>query len=194
MTASIRRGRWLVAVAALVIVAWPAPAFAHNQLVDSDPADGESLETGPEQVELTFLASLDPDGAELTVTGPDGASAVAGAPEVDGTSITIPVEAVRAGEYEITYEVLSSDGHVVTGTLGFTVTVGEPSPTPSPAPSTPDAAPTSPAAGPTVAAAEGGDAADEGGGLPWWIWPLVALVVLAGGYGIYRVRKARAAQ
>ena len=200
MTVSTRRGRWLVAVAALVTVAWPAPAFAHNQLVDSDPADGAQVETGPDQVALTFLASLDPDGAEVSVTGPDGSSVVAGDAEVDGTTLTIPVQAVRAGAYEVAYEVLSSDGHVVEGTLGFTVTVGEPTRTPAPtAPPETTPAPDDPAPASTAVAeaAEGEAADDQGGGVPGWTWPLVALVALAlagGGYALYRRRRAPAAQ
>lgn len=199
MTVSMRGGRSLVAVAALVLVAWPAPAFAHNRLVDSDPADGARVETGPEQVELTFLASLDPDGAEVSVTGPDGASAVAGDAEVDGTSLTVPVDAGPAGEYEIAYEVLSSDGHVVNGTLGFTVTVGEPAPTPTAPPAA--TSPPEPTPAPTALAGDEADdeaAADEAGqgGAPGWIWPLLALVALAGlggGYAIYAVRRRRSA-
>jgi methionine-rich copper-binding protein CopC len=47
------------------------PAYAHNALTSSDPSDGAALEQGPGEVRLTFLATIDPDHADLSVTGPD---------------------------------------------------------------------------------------------------------------------------
>jgi hypothetical protein len=51
------------------------PAYAHNALTSSDPSDGAALEQGPGEVRLTFLATIDPDHADLSVTGPDFRSA-----------------------------------------------------------------------------------------------------------------------
>lgn len=173
--------RWLSVglIFLAVLLGSAAPAAAHNQLTGSDPEDGARLEQGPQQVRLTFLASADPDGAELAVTGPDGAPAVAGEPEFDGTDVTIPVRAGLAGEYEVAYRVLSNDGHWAEGSITFTVTVGEqPSPSPPPPPSpSPSPPPASSPAAEQVAPAAGTDGDGDGPLLPWWFW----LLVLAGG-------------
>ena len=42
----------VLCVAALLLGA--APAFAHTRLQSSDPADGASLDAGPQRVSLTF--------------------------------------------------------------------------------------------------------------------------------------------
>jgi methionine-rich copper-binding protein CopC len=151
-------------------------ASAHNHLTGGDPEDGSSVERGPQRVRLTFLASLDADGAELTVTGPDGASAVTGDPRFDGRDVTIPVRATLAGAYEVEYRVRSRDGHWAEGSSTFTVTVGEsPAPSPDRSPSRSPAA-SSPAAEALTPAA-GTDRGDGGGpSPPWWSW----LVIVAG--------------
>lgn len=166
--------RLLVAVAAVLVVWWvgAAPAAAHNVLTGSDPADGESVATGPEEVRLEFLASLDPDNADLSVTGPDGSSVMAADPEFDGSAITLPVDAAYTGDYVVNFEVLSADGHWVDGTVSFTVTEGEqPVATPTPAPESP--APASPPA----------DAAEESDATfpPWgvvWMLPILGAGML----------------
>lgn len=202
--------RWLLSTGALsrlagiagliglaVVLGTAAPASAHNQLTSSDPEDGARLEQGPQQVRLTFLASPDPDGAELAVTGPDGDSAVTGEPEFDGTDVTVPVRAPAAGEYEVTYRVPSTDGHWAEGSIGFMVTVGtQPSPFPSPDPS-PSPVASSPAEEPAGDQAEGpaaevaprAGAGDGGFLLPWWGW-LLLVVVVGGAAGAFAWRRS----
>lgn len=185
-----RRLLVVVAVSLGVMLPGPAPASAHNALTGSDPADGETMAQGPAEVGLSFLSTLDPDGAEVSVTGPDGSSATAGDAEFDGSGLTIPVDTPLAGDYSVTYQVRSSDGHQVDGSIEFTVTEGaEPSPAPATSP-TPAAGPPgqspSPASAAPAAAATAAAGGAGSGGVPWWVWPLAALVLAAGGYGAYR--------
>lgn len=181
-----RRVLVVVAVALGVMLSGAAPASAHNALTGSDPEDGAEVAQGPDEVALSFLASLDPDGAELAVTGPDGLSAIVDDPQFDGSSVTLPVATGLAGDYLVSYEVLSTDGHWVDGTIEFTVTEGEqpPEPTPTPAAATSDppavAEPT-----PTLAARTAADS----GGTSWWIWLLVAAAALAAAGGLVAYRR-----
>jgi hypothetical protein len=164
------------------------PAYAHNALTSSDPSDGATLEQGPGEVRLTFLATIDPDHADLSVTGPDGRSATEGEPEFDGSSVTVPVRTIWAGDYEIGYEVMSTDGHLVDGSVGFTVTVGqEPAPT-SPSPTSPPAAAVPTPAVPTPAAAGAGQAGPPG----WWPWLVLLGLVAVGAGGLLVARRGRA--
>jgi hypothetical protein len=199
----------LTGLRALIVVAFvlsaiagaATPAYAHNALTGSDPEDGATVAQGPAEVQLRFLASLDPEQSELAVTGPDGDSALAGDPAFDGSRVTVPLTATLAGQYEIAYGVLSNDGHWVEGTVEFTVTEGEqpvaPAPTAEPVPSpTAGSGPVGratesagPPASPAAAASTGG-LADRGG----WFWVLVAVAVVllaGGGYGGQRWWRTR---
>lgn len=185
---SVRRLLAVVGAALIVVGLVATPAAAHNALTGSDPADGDTLDTAPERVRLTFLSSLDPDNSEVEVVGPDGEPVSDGAPDFDGRDVLIPIRAELAGEYRVTYEVLSTDGHVVEGAVTFTLTeeaVPEPSPSPSP---TPAAAPT---ADPTPTQAPAADeeltptAGEESGGATATIWTVAALLIIAGLVGLF---------
>ncbi|MFY1698880.1 copper resistance protein CopC [Solwaraspora sp. WMMA2101] len=169
-------------------------AYAHNVLTGSNPADGAELAQAPETVELTFLARLNQEQTELSVTGPDGAAASTGAPVVDGSAVSVAVQPGPAGEYTVNYNVLSTDGHWVKGTLAFTVTVGvEPTaaPTPSAQPSPTDA-PSTPATTEVSAAPATPQATSSTESTPWWPWLVGGLVVLvAGAAGAFFVRRRR---
>jgi copper resistance protein C len=180
-------GRLLV-VAGLVfggLLAGGTPALAHNQLTGSNPEEGERVEQAPDEVRLEFLATVDANNAEFDVTGPDGSSVMAGDAEVDEDTVLIPVEPGPAGEYEVAWRVLSSDGDWVDGTVGFSVTVGE-EPTASPTPSASPAASPTPSPTPDAVPAASEDAE---GGSTWWVWVLLAAAVAAvAGFLGYRLR------
>jgi copper resistance protein C len=184
-------GRQVLVIAAVALaglLAVPAPALAHNELTGSDPEDGASVEQAPDQVELSFLASVDAANAEFDVTGPDGSSVMTDDAEVDARTVRLAIEPGPAGDYEVAWRVLSSDGDWVDGTVGFTVTVGEAAPWPTPSPAAPSPTPSpTPAADPAA-----GEAADDtgGSGPAWWVWVLVALLALAAaGLGGYWLRR-----
>lgn len=176
-----RRALAIAVLGTLVALGWQAPAAAHNSLIEADPDDGATMEQGPDEVSLRFLSTLEEGGAVITVTGPDGADAADGAPEFDGASVSIPVQTDLPGAYTIAYEVASADGHQVSGTVEFTVTVGNPPPSPSPTAelSPTPAAPTS--ATPAAQPASPSPAADEeSGSLAWWPLLVAGVVVLVG--------------
>jgi hypothetical protein len=190
----MRTGRILLGLSATVLVAvlaTGAPALAHNALTGSDPENGATVTEAPERVRLTFRASLDPLNTHLSVTGPDSEPVEAGEPAVDGTSVSIPLPAGPAGEYRVSYRVLSSDGDWVEGAIGFTVSVGT---APSPPPAAPDPSPEPRLSGSPVPAARPA-AGDPGSPTGWWPWLLAGLglaaIAGAAGYAGYR-RLARA--
>ncbi len=107
---------------------------AHAQFVGSTPEDGSTVETAAEVV-LRFNEDVNPDFVKVAVTGPDGDEAD-GDPVVDGPEVTQSLAAdLPAGSHAVTYRVVSSDGHPVSGTVEFTTTVA-PSPSPTPTSST----------------------------------------------------------
>mgnify|MGYP000060542218 FL=1 len=167
MTASPTR-RLLVAVLLIVTMALtttPA-AWAHAVRTASDPADGATLTAGPARVTATFSEQLQSEFAAMTVVGPDGNLWSSGPPEVQGATVGVGLRPLGpAGRYTVNYRVTSADGHVVSGSWSFTVSVtaqGTPGP--------------SAASGPTDT------------GLP--VWPfLVGAVVVVAGAGIWALRR-----
>lgn len=120
----------------------PVPnAFAHTVLTASDPPAGAVLTTGPPRVSATFSEELQPAFAAMNVVGPDGNLWSDGDPEVDGAIVAVALRPLGpSGVYTVNYRVTSADGHVVSGSWSFTVTVSTtatPGPIASTEPGTP---------------------------------------------------------
>ncbi|MFU8866386.1 copper resistance protein CopC [Natronococcus sp.] len=110
-------------VAGLAIALVATPVAAHAYLSESDPANGEQLETPPDAVTLFFSG----DGivnADVSVQGPDGED-VAGEPEIDPDDsqiVRVPIEgADEEGMYAVDWEILADDGHTTSGSFFFAV-------------------------------------------------------------------------
>jgi copper resistance protein C len=173
----MRRGFSLLlagVVAGAVMLGFAAPALAHNVLVSSDPLAGSSVEAGPTAISLTFDQPVNggPGLNAITVTSPDGGHwEGVGEPTVKDNVVSLALRPLGpAGDYTVSYRILSADGHPVADSLKFTLTKAG---TGSPAPANEVAAnPATPATGTT---------AETGGGVPIWVWILGAVVLLGGG-------------
>lgn len=146
--------------ALLMLATSTAPvASAHAARVATDPADNAVLATGPERVSATFNEQLQTSFAAMTVVGPDGNVWSVGDPTVRGAVVGIGLRPLGpAGTYTVNYRVTSADGHVVSGSWSFRLTV--------PGTGTP---------GPPAA---GGAAS---GDVPVWPFVAVAAALVAGG-------------
>jgi hypothetical protein len=103
---------------ALALVA--VPAQAHDALLRSEPADGAALTDAPAQVVLTFASPQAEIGAEVVVTGPDGAAWSDGAAVVTGVAVTQALRrGLPSGDYLVQWRSVAADGHPVDGTLSF---------------------------------------------------------------------------
>jgi copper resistance protein C len=126
MARSRRRRMTLVsglAAGALIVASGTSPAFAHDELVGSDPKNATTLAAAPEHVRLYFEETPGDGPTTLVVLGPDGGHVEAGPPTVHGSALTSPLRALtRSGRYLVRFAIMSDDGHPVSGTLTFTVT------------------------------------------------------------------------
>lgn len=115
----------LTAVAVLLglaLVAGTGAAAAHSYPVNSDPADSDSLTSGPPRVSITFNEALQTSFDSLSVVGPDGNRWSAGNADVRGAVVSIALNPLGpAGRYTIAYRVVSADSHPVAGTRSFTL-------------------------------------------------------------------------
>jgi len=118
----IRVPFWLAALFA-ALIAIGGRADAHAVLERSVPAPGERLETAPTEIRLEFNEPVDASVGFVRVLDSRSAKAADGAPEALDGGRTLRLALPRLGEglYTVTYRVLSSDGHVVAGSLVFVV-------------------------------------------------------------------------
>lgn len=163
------RARTAAALAAALLLVAPvalaAPAAAHDELLSTDPADGASLAEAPSVITLTFGEDAQKLGTAVVVTDSAGAKLNDGPTAVDGPLVTQAITApTAAGEVRVSYRVVSSDGHPVTGTIRFVVTAA-PSPTAAPSSSAP-ASPTAEASTPTASSTAGSPAATSSSPAP----------------------------
>ena len=110
----------------------PSSAVAHSDSVETNPAQGATLDTLPAEATLTFDEA--PTRADVVLASPDGevhelTSRVAG-PTI---RVRLPSTGPRGG-YELSYRVVSADGHPVSGSVRFTVRTGAAAETAPPSP------------------------------------------------------------
>jgi len=131
----VPKALWRLLLAVLLVAggaAVPPTAAAHTTLTATDPAADATLDAGPTRVTATFNEELQPTFAAMTLVGPDGNLWSTGDAEVRGATIGVAVRPLGpAGKYTANYRVTSADGHVVSGSWSFSVTVpgtGQPGP------------------------------------------------------------------
>lgn len=121
------RRRGIVAVGAVLgaaaLALAPAAANAHDYLVDTSPASGATQSQPLTQVSLTFndrVLDLAGDGksAILQVTS-GGRYYETGCPTILDRAVSAPVTLGAAGAYIVDWQIVSADGHTVSGTYGF---------------------------------------------------------------------------
>jgi len=126
--ADVRRCLGLVVV---LLVLVPSAAAAHSNWVETNPDHRATLPTLPPEATVTFGEA--PVRADVVLTSPDGKTLTL-KPQIVGSvvKVRLPSNGPR-GEYELSYRVVSADGHPVSGSATFTVTTG-----PAPSTTTPE--------------------------------------------------------
>jgi copper resistance protein C len=104
-----------------------SPAYAHTELANAIPAAGSTLGKTPGTIQLTFTEPVDADLATVVVRGPDGAMLSDGPVRQSATGLMQPIVPSRtSGTLEVSYRVISLDGHPVSDTFRFEVLRGDP--------------------------------------------------------------------
>jgi methionine-rich copper-binding protein CopC len=122
-----RRLRGVMAVLAaavgsgVLLLATAGGASAHSELIGSSPGDGQRPRGAVTEVTLTFEEPVDPALTHVVVVGDRGRAKLGGV-SVDRAVVRVPVAPLDiAGDYRISYRVVSADGHPVQGSVDFTV-------------------------------------------------------------------------
>jgi copper transport protein len=110
----------LVAAVVLVLLV-AAPAGAHAELIQSDPAPGAVLTRAPERVTLAFTEDVDVASGGIRVFGADAERVDSGGVESSGRTVTLPLSGLDDGSYVVTWRVTSTDAHPIRGAFTFQV-------------------------------------------------------------------------
>ncbi len=146
-------------------------AFAHDQLISSSPAPDERLNKSPASIILSFSSPLLVLGHEVRVVDDNDKNWVAGAPVLTRETLTQALPELPDGGYQVSWRVVSADGHPISG--GYRIHVGNPAAAPPAASASAGAS-----SEPSGAAANG-----TGDGVPGWM--PAAGTAAAAGLGIY---------
>lgn len=134
----VRRCIGLLLVTFLVLV--PSSAIAHSNSVETNPDDGATLESLPAEATVTFNEAL--KTADVVLARPDGQVRKLST-QVVGSTIRVRLPADGPpGRYQLSYRVVSADGHPVSDTITFTVAKGSAGTATAPVEPTPTAEPT----------------------------------------------------
>lgn len=120
----------LAAAAVTAGLVTAAPAAAHSQLIASTPAADETLDALPPEFSVTMNEELldlagDASGFALQVIDPAGQYYGDGCLTIAGPTLSMAASLGEPGAYRFVYQVVSADGHPVSGEFAFTW-AGEP--------------------------------------------------------------------
>jgi copper transport protein len=159
LSTAVRRVTLLATLAVLFSLLFASPASAHAELVNTTPANGEQLTSPPTEIRMTFTESVNLLDGGMRLIDDVGTTVLTPDPTVDTRTVTWPMPSdLPEGPYVVTWRVVSSDGHPISGAFSFGVGT---------------AAPTVPSS------STGTDTADVSSSAPTAPWPVVA-VRLAG--------------
>jgi methionine-rich copper-binding protein CopC/uncharacterized protein YcnI len=117
---TVRRAGLLLTLVAVFAVLFASPAAAHAELVSITPANGAQLTSPPTKVQMTFTESVNLIKGGIRLINDSGATVPTSEPTVRGSTLTWPLPAdLPKGAYVITWRVVSSDGHPVSGASSF---------------------------------------------------------------------------
>jgi copper transport protein len=103
----------------------PAAAWAHAELLFSDPGYGDHLPSAPARVRLEFSGAMDLTGARLALQRRDGLATALDHPTLaspDRRVVAIPLPPRLAdGAYSLVWYFLGNDGHLMGGEVTFDI-------------------------------------------------------------------------
>ena len=111
-----------VVIAALFSLLAAAPVYAHAELEESDPSDGETIIT-PYTLTATFSEEFDPDRSFIRIVDESGTRVAEGGVSPDApTMMVVELPELPTGQYEVRWQTTTPDDNgVERGTYQFTV-------------------------------------------------------------------------
>jgi copper transport protein len=122
---SIRRIFILLVCTVLPVFLPSSVAFAHANLVQSDPERGATLAQAPKSIKLEFSEALDPQLSQVQLLDSHGQEIVKGPGVIDSANpriMHLDLPKLSNGSYSAVWQTHSAaDGHFANGTVSFSV-------------------------------------------------------------------------
>jgi methionine-rich copper-binding protein CopC len=99
----------------------PLLAGAHAHLQAAQPADGSVITAAPDKFLLSFSEAAQLTSLSLLKAGVPEPQKIDAPPAAASTQISIAAPPLKPGSYELRYRVLSADGHIISGSIHFTI-------------------------------------------------------------------------
>lgn len=108
-------------IVAFALVGFANPVMAHSPLKNSSIQDGAVLEKAPATLSITFAGKV--GLAALIIKDSTGEILNKGQkfPRSMQTSFHITLPTLKSGAYKAEWRTMSSDGHIMTGQIGFSI-------------------------------------------------------------------------
>ena len=102
---------------------WVAVAACHSLLLESTPAADSTVAVAPPTLSLRFNNRVEKLLSRLRLSTERGEPVRLATPAADGAAdrLSTPLPALAPGAYRVEWQVLSADGHVVSGRFTFRV-------------------------------------------------------------------------
>jgi len=124
----LRRTAAAVGTAALVLGGSMPAAFAHDSVIGGSVKDGDQLDEFPKEITLEFSGIPKEDFNTFAVTNTDtGEKLFSQEPKLHERDLTIETPAdvnPGSGNYQVGFQITSSDGHATRGGVKFSVKGG----------------------------------------------------------------------
>jgi len=118
-----KRIRTISARAALasLLLTLAMPVLAHQETTETSPENGTTVSGSPEQIGIVFDDVM--RITQFEVTGPEGVVRLEGQPGNEAVErfFAKPQQALPAGDYEVNWRGLSTDGHMMSESFNFSV-------------------------------------------------------------------------
>lgn len=112
---------WLRVLALVLGAMVSVHAHAHPFLEHAQPRVGATVRVAPGKLTLTFNQEIEPAFSTVKVTDAKGMPVDKGDVHVDGALLQVSLGAIGAGDYTVTWRVVSVDTHATKGDFVFHV-------------------------------------------------------------------------
>lgn len=108
--------------AGVLILAPTFPAAAHSLLLESSPGAGSTV-AAPARLTVRFNNRIEKALSRLRLVDERGGAQRLSTPASDAPAdrLTVTVPPLASGTYRVEWQVLSTDGHIVSGSFSFRV-------------------------------------------------------------------------
>ena len=113
----MKKSSWLTGLAMLALA---GAAEAHTHLKEAVPANGSTLKTAPQNIELTFSEPARVTALSIQKEG-GSEQKLEPLPKDAAAHVMVPAPKLDPGKYTVSYRVMGKDNHVMSGKVQFTV-------------------------------------------------------------------------